>query len=327
MEKLYPSQIIKMQDLELISILENYANYSESTIIFTYSEFTRRSLRHTVLILRNIEEFEKKYLEFDNYDINTSILKWNQKNNTLSDAELDLSKLEQEIIQTNRYEKSKTRLTEINPRLTISAGKDKNETDSGVVDNLFLSISSYLLFIDHGHLFRKPFSWLYSLMAVLNLILPVYCFYKGMDNHIFDSQTKFIIVFLIVWIIIAFAGWVSFQLWWDRKSKVLKTSLEGDDFVATPVFSNLIQTLGEWIGTWVGIVGFSVALLTTLVLGDDGNNLSRELGFGFMKTGYIFIILMPIYGFLIIVATRFLAEQFRALTSIANNTKKFKNKQ
>jgi hypothetical protein len=41
-----------------------------------------------------------------------------------------------------------------------------------------------------------------------------------------------------------------------------------------------------------------------------------------MKTGFLFIILMPIYGFLIIVATRFLAEQFRALSSIANNTRK-----
>jgi hypothetical protein len=41
-----------------------------------------------------------------------------------------------------------------------------------------------------------------------------------------------------------------------------------------------------------------------------------------MEVGFLSIILMPIYGFLIIVATRFLAEQFRALVSIANNTKK-----
>jgi len=92
--------------------------------------------------------------------------------------------------------------------------------------------------------------------------------------------------------------------------------------VATPVFSHLIQTIGEWLGTWIGIVGFSVALLTTLILGDEGYYLSRQLGLGFMKTGVLFIILMPVYGFLIIVATRFLAEQFRALSSIVNNTRK-----
>jgi hypothetical protein len=160
------------------------------------------------------------------------------------------------------------------------------------------------------------------LLAIINLLMPIYVFYQAVDNHIFDAPAKFVIVFLLVWIIIAFAGWISFQLWWDRKSKVINTSSVGDEFVSTPVFSHLIQTTGEWLGTWVGIVGFSVALLTTLILGDEGYNLSRQLGLGFMKTGFLFIVLMPIYGFLIIVVTRFLAEQFRALSSIANNTRK-----
>jgi hypothetical protein len=189
-------------------------------------------------------------------------------------------------------------------------------------NKFFTFIKPYLSFIDNGHLYRKPFCWLYTLLAVINLILPIYIFYQAADNGIFDAPAKFIIVFLLVWIIIAFASWISFQLWWDRKSKVITTSSEGDEFVATPVFSHLIQTIGEWLGTWIGIVGFSVALLTTLILGDEGYYLSRQLGLGFMKTGFLFIILMPIYGFLIIVATRFLAEQFRALSSIANNTRK-----
>ena len=157
--------------------------------------------------------------------------------------------------------------------------------------------------------------------AIINLLLPLYIFYMAVDNNIFDSSAKFIIVFLLVWVIIAFAGWVSFQLWWDRKSKIIDTSVEGDEFVATPVFSHLIQTIGEWLGTWVGIVGFGSALLTTIILGDEGSYFSRQIGVDFLGTGWLFIVLMPIYGFLIIVATRFLAEQFRALASIANNTK------
>jgi hypothetical protein len=42
----------------------------------------------------------------------------------------------------------------------------------------------------------------------------------------------------------------------------------------------------------------------------------------FMESGIEFIVLFPIFGFLIAVFTRFLAEQFRALSSIANNTRK-----
>ena len=186
----------------------------------------------------------------------------------------------------------------------------------------FTFIKPYLSYIDKGHLYRKPFSWLYTVLAIINLILPLYVFYMAIDNRIFDSPAKFIIVFLLVWIIIAFASWVSFQLWWDRKSKIIDTSVEGDEFVATPVFSHLIQTIGEWLGTWIGIVGFGITLLTTVILGHDGYYLSRQIGLDFFGTGWFFIILMPIYGFLIIVATRFLAEQFRAIASIANNTRK-----
>ncbi len=191
------------------------------------------------------------------------------------------------------------------------------------MDNKFLTfIKPYLSYIDNGHFYRKPFRWLYTIFAIINLILPLYVFYVAIGNQIFDFPAKFIIVFLLVWIIIAFASWLSFQLWWNRKSKITNTSVEGAEFIATPIFSHLIQTIGEWLGTWVGIVGFGTALLTTIIFGDEGYYLSRQIGFGFLKTGWLFIVLMPVYGFLIIVTTRFLAEQFRALSSIANNTRK-----
>jgi len=191
------------------------------------------------------------------------------------------------------------------------------------MDNKFFTfIKPYLSLIDNGYLYREPFRWLYALLAVVNLILPIYIFYQAVDNRIFDSPAKFIIVFLLVWVIIAFASWISFQIWWDRKSKITTTSVAGDEFIATPVFSHLIQTMGEWLGTWIGIVGFSVALLTSLILGDEGNYLSRQIGVPFLGTSVLFVILMPIYGFLIIVGSRFLAEQFRALSSIANNTRR-----
>ncbi|MCF8396773.1 MAG: hypothetical protein K9G58_01310 [Bacteroidales bacterium] len=191
------------------------------------------------------------------------------------------------------------------------------------MENKFLTfIRPYLSFIDNGHFFRKPFSWLYTLLAIVNLLIPIYVFYQASDNRIFDSPTKFVIVFLLLWVIVAFAGWVGFQLWWDRKSKIDMSYTAGDEFIATPALSHFIQTLGEWIGTYIGIVGFGFALLTTIILGEEGYYLGRNLGIPYLVTGWMAVITMPIIGFLIIVFSRFLSEQIKALSSIANNTKK-----
>ena len=80
------------------------------------------------------------------------------------------------------------------------------------------------------------------------------------------------------------------------------------------------RTLGEWLGTWVAIVGFVFSLLTTIILGGEGAYLSQGLGLWFLNISAISIILMPIYGFLIVISARVFAEALRALVSIANNT-------
>jgi hypothetical protein len=48
--------------------------------------------------------------------------------------------------------------------------------ESKMENKFFTFIKPYLSFIDNGHLYRKPFSWLYTLKAVVNLILPIYFF-------------------------------------------------------------------------------------------------------------------------------------------------------
>jgi len=189
-------------------------------------------------------------------------------------------------------------------------------------NKFFTFIRPYLSFIDNGHFFRKPFSWLYTILAIVNLLIPIYVFYQASDSGIFDSPAKYVIVFLLLWIIVAFAGWMGFQLWWDRKSKIDMSTAASDEFIATPALSHFIQTFGEWFGTWIGLVGFGFALLTTFILGDEGYYLGRGLGIPFLDTGWMAILRMPIIGFLIIVFSRFLAEQIKALSTIANNTKK-----
>ncbi len=191
-----------------------------------------------------------------------------------------------------------------------------------MANKFFNFIDPFLSIIDNGKLFRKPFSWLYAVIAVINLLLPFYILYLAIANKVFGAPAKIVFVFILVWLTVLLASWIGFQIWWNRKDKINASSSLGDDFIATPVFSHFVQTFGEWLGTWIGLVGFVFALLVTIILGSEGYYLSRQLGLGFLGLSAISIILMPLYGFLIIIISRFLAEQFRALVSIANNTKK-----
>ena len=198
-----------------------------------------------------------------------------------------------------------------------------NASGGGVANNIFFNfIAPYLSTIDDGTFFRQPMKWLYTFIAFINIVIPLYILYLAIENRIFQAPGKFIIVFILVLITIAFTCWIGFQIWWDRKDKVDITSSSKDDFVAIPVFSHFVQTLGEWAGTWVAIVGFVFSLLATMILGQEGAYLSQGLGLWFINISATSIILMPIYGFLIVIGARVFAEALRAIVSIANNTKK-----
>jgi hypothetical protein len=182
----------------------------------------------------------------------------------------------------------------------------------------FTLIKPYLQFIDKGQIYRKPFSWLYKLIAGLNLLLPLVILYQGIENDVLNFPSKMIVASFLSWLVFAFAGWISFQLWWDRSDKVLQTSEDNADFPATPVIAHFIQTFGEWLGTYVVVVGFFVSLFTALFLSDEADLFGEIIPY----FGAASIIVIPLAGFLIIIFFRLLAEQIRALVTIANNTKK-----
>jgi hypothetical protein len=189
----------------------------------------------------------------------------------------------------------------------------------------FFSVKPFLNNIDNGKLFRKPFSWLYVFLGILSFILPFKFLFDGIENNIFDYPFKFSVVFILDFVIILFSSWFWFQIWWDRKSRVVSTSREGDEFVATPILSHFIQTLGESVGTSIIILGFLIPLFTEIILGEESNYLESIINIQYISFGFKSVIISPILGFLIILVSRFLAEQFRALSSIANNTYKERN--
>lgn len=168
--------------------------------------------------------------------------------------------------------------------------------------------------IDSGTLYRKPFKIFYTVLAVLNLLSIL-----GILGVMFKGGVGPIITGLFT----IFALWVGFQLWWDRKEKVGSFVTPGSEFVALPVFSHLFQTIGEWSGAFVAIVGVG-ASLGSLLSGSSAPSFGYGSGLLGMVMGGMGIgglIASPIIGFLILIVSRAIAEQIRALVAVANNTK------
>jgi hypothetical protein len=174
----------------------------------------------------------------------------------------------------------------------------------------------YFDFIGKG----KIFSFVYIIMAVVNLILPIAVIVVAANSGIFQfGGAKYVIAFIFSWLVIVFACWIGFQLWWDRKSKI--KTIEASEFIATPILSEILQTFGEWAGTLIGIIGAGVGLIASILLGGEAEFLFEAIGLDFMSFGALVIIIGPLIGAFLMVIFRFIAEQVRILAALANNTK------
>ncbi|MBV6404059.1 MAG: hypothetical protein GFGODING_00807 [Flavobacteriales bacterium] len=172
----------------------------------------------------------------------------------------------------------------------------------------------YFALIDGGALFRKPFRILYMVLAALNLLTML-----GVLAVMFKGGVSGILIGLFA----IFGLWIGFQLWWDRKDRINQFVRPGSEFVALPVFAHFFQTCGEWFGTLMAIVGTGASLVMAL-LGRGGGHGGSPLDMFTAMAGdapLAGLIASPLLGFLILIISRAVAEQFRALVAVANNTK------
>jgi len=198
---------------------------------------------------------------------------------------------------------------------------DFNEKLDEISKNKFFSLSKpYLSFIDKGNIF----SIMYYIMAIINLIIPFVVLYQVIDSRLFsDLPAKYIFAFVLVWIVIVFACWIGFQLWWNRQKKVV--ALRSSEFSAILNFSELLQVFGEWLGTMIGIIGLVAGLFATIFLGSDMNYLFRYIGLDFLAMGPVIILAGPIIGFSIIILFKFFAELLRLWASLVDHTRENAN--
>ena len=197
-----------------------------------------------------------------------------------------------------------------------TGGNDGKEKFEKMTEGPFFQFAGpYLEFLGKGRLFNL----VYVVMAVANLIIPFVILYQVIDSGFFSYGAKYVFAFIFAWLSIVFACWIGFQLWWERRKKVI--NMGSPEFIATPIFSEILQTFGEWLGTLIGIVGAAGGLMASIFLGNDVDYLFSMIGLGFMRFGILTVIIGPVIGYFIIILFRFLAEQLRIFASLANNTK------
>ena len=180
----------------------------------------------------------------------------------------------------------------------------------------FVFSKPYMSFIGKG----KIFSFVYYIMAVINLIIPFAIIYATVDSGVFRYVgAKYIFAIILSWLVIMFASWIGFQIWWIRRLKT--EDVFSFEFIATTSFSEILQTFGEWVGTFIGIIGAGVGLIALIFLGNEADSLFSSMGLSFINLGPMVIITGPIIGFFIIILFRFIAEQLRLFATLVNNTK------
>lgn len=194
-------------------------------------------------------------------------------------------------------------------------------------DKLFAFFEPLWQFIDSGSFYREPFRWLYVAIAVLNLLFPLVAIFGAIGSGVFEYiPGKVIFALILIFILMIALGIMSFVLWINRQKKLKELLCEDNEFVAIPMVSHFIQTVGEWLGFYIGLFG-CVASLLFLLFG--GSEMMNQLGGASLLpwgTGVVMIIMYPIIGFLIVVSGRLLAELYRAMASIANSAKRISNR-
>ena len=137
-------------------------------------------------------------------------------------------------------------------------------------NKLFTFLDPLLGYIDNGRFFREPFRWLYVIFAVLNLLFPIFILAKVIEMDFFKyAEGKLILAFILLFIILCAGAWGSYLLWMNRKNKLKEAIQEENEFIAIPVASHLTQTMGEWLGLYIGVIGTLCSVVIAIFAAND----------------------------------------------------------
>jgi len=173
-----------------------------------------------------------------------------------------------------------------------------SENDTPQKTSIF---KTYLKFIDSPRFFTTPFSWLYLVVAIAFLALPVYLLVQGIDNGIFKQYKdgasagqfieggKTVFAFILTLIAATVAAIVSFIVSWNGK-KNEKTEKLNIDFIID-VCADIQALIIKALAHFIAVFGFFAGLFALIF----GNKLFNHLGLS-MVQGEVGAIVMLMVG-------------------------------
>lgn len=120
--------------------------------------------------------------------------------------------------------------------------------------------------------------------------------------------------FILFSLMIILAGILNFLIWWSRyKSMEILIKVQ-HKFVATPIASHLLQTLGESLGLTIALWGFFSSLIFFTC-----NVKMGQFGLNFTDLGLISIFLPIVVGFLVLFLFSILSELLKLVVIVYDN--------
>ena len=176
-------------------------------------------------------------------------------------------------------------------------------------------------FLDYIHK-GKYFELIYLIKAIISLTIPFVVFFIAINRGLFDFGTRIVFFSILVWILFILSGWMGFQLWMDRRRKLKK--LETHEFIAIPIVSDMIKTIGEWMGIFIGLVGTIGWILTLVFFGNTLRFIISFFGMGIWEL-ILYTVCYPLSAIGVMISCRFLAEMINVFAKLTNNTKEIAN--
>ncbi|MDR2964953.1 MAG: hypothetical protein LBU88_04185 [Treponema sp.] len=169
-------------------------------------------------------------------------------------------------------------------------------------------LGGYLNFVDSTKFFTTPFSWLYVIVALAFLALPVIVLAQGIDVKIFEGDGKIVFGFILLLIASIFGAIIGFVIAWNgrKNENVGKITI---DLIIDSV-ADLLGLIIKSLAHFLGVFGFFAGLFALLF----GDRLLGSLGIG-LDAIHI-MIGVPLFGYGLVWFSRLFKFLFAKISRI-----------